>query len=108
MPYTTWKNWGKRFREQVKERGETLGTVSERMECAESTVRSWTNGTREINLSDFFVLCEKAGVDPSHVLFNGAMVDAKIKQQVKELATLMDSVDVLPREFHRRKKPTKV
>lgn len=86
MEKDTWKNWGKRFRELARDNGETLATVSEKMGRAESTLRSWTNSTREINLSEFFELCASAGVNPSQVLFGGVPMDPEIKRQVGELA----------------------
>lgn len=68
--------WGQRFRDLAKERGLSLGQLAERLDRAESTVRSWTNGTRDINLSEFLELCTAAGIDPALVLFRDK-VDAK-------------------------------
>lgn len=68
--------WGARFREQAKERGLSLGQIAGKLDLAESTVRSWTNGTRDINLADFLKLCEAAEIDAALVLFAGK-VDAK-------------------------------
>ena len=64
-----WKIWGPRFRQQCRDKGLNLAKIAERLDLAESTVRSWTNGTREINLSDFFRLCSAAGIEPGEVLF---------------------------------------
>jgi transcriptional regulator with XRE-family HTH domain len=85
----TWKSWGRRFRIQIKEKGKNLAKVAERMDLAESTIRSWTNGTREINLSDFFRLCEAGGVDPAHVLFGKIGISA---EQRKALGTFIDKL----------------
>jgi len=68
--------WGRRFREYVTDKETTLADVAERIGRAESTIRSWTNGTRDINLKEFFELCDAAGLDPASVLFAGK-VDAK-------------------------------
>lgn len=68
--------WGARFREYAKKRGLSLGKVAERLEVAESTVRSWTNGTRDINLTDFVRLCDESGLDHAMILFSDK-VDAK-------------------------------
>lgn len=64
-----WKEWGLRFRERIRDKKINLRTLAERLELAESTVRSWINGNREINLSDFFRLCQAGNIDPSQVLF---------------------------------------
>lgn len=66
-----WLDWGNRFRTQIKERNLTLAQVGERMspQRVESTLRSWTNDTRKVNLLDFFEMCSAAEVDPAIVLF---------------------------------------
>ena len=64
-------DWGRRFREGSKRKGLNLRQIAERMDLAESTVRSWTNGNRDINLTDFLKLCEAAGLDPAVTLFAG-------------------------------------
>lgn len=64
-------DWGSRFRLGLKAKKLTTGQVAEKMDLAESSVRSWLNGNREINLSDFFLLCDAAGLDPATVLFAG-------------------------------------
>ncbi len=64
-----WKGWGPRFRAECRKNQITLAIVAGRLDQAESTVRSWTNGNREINLSDFFRLCAAAEIEPRLVLF---------------------------------------
>lgn len=69
--------WGKRFREFLQDKGKSLAWVAQRMPSKtkegeslnESTLRSWTNGTRKINLVDFFAICEIAEADPAVILF---------------------------------------
>jgi transcriptional regulator with XRE-family HTH domain len=63
-----WQGWGQRFRLACRVNGLTLAQVAEKMDLAESTLRSWTNGTREINLSTFFHLCAAADVSPYAIL----------------------------------------
>lgn len=65
----TWQGWGVRFRQAIRLKGLNLATVAERMDVHESSVRSWTNGHRDINLKDFFRLCDVAGIDPMPILF---------------------------------------
>lgn len=76
MKGKTTLDWGPRFRAHLKAKGKTLAQVAEAIGRAESTVRSWTNGTREINLGEFIDLCKAAGLDAALVLFTGR-VDAK-------------------------------
>ncbi len=68
MENDSWKGWGPRFKKLAKENGETLATIAEKMGLAESTLRHWTNGTREINLTDLMRMCKAARVHPSLVL----------------------------------------
>jgi transcriptional regulator with XRE-family HTH domain len=70
MPNYNWKEWGTRFRLAIADKELNLATLAERCGKAESTVRSWVNGTRDLNLKDFFLLCEKADLDPRLVLFD--------------------------------------
>lgn len=65
-PFT---DWGHRFRRECLAAGVSTREIAGRIGQAESTVRSWINGTREINLVDFARLCDAAGVNPGVVLF---------------------------------------
>ena len=67
--YKTPLNWGVRFRQAIKIHGLNLAKVAERLDVHEATVRSWTNGHRDINLSDFLKLCTAAKVEPWPILF---------------------------------------
>lgn len=72
----TVNSWGSRFREALKAQKSNLRKVAENMDVAESTVRSWTNGHRDINLNDFLRLCDAAALDPAVILF-ADQVDSK-------------------------------
>lgn len=82
MAKKAWESWGRRLREMAKDGGYTLASLGEKIHRAESTVRSWTNGTREINLSEFFELCEAAEADPSQVLFGAITMDPETQRQL--------------------------
>lgn len=89
-----WSGWGRRFRAQIKEKDLSLAAVAAKMippdsdePLAESTLRSWTNGTRNINLSDVFWLCEVAGVDPAIVLFGRPLMTDAQRRAIGELTT---------------------
>ena len=64
-----WRHWGARFRNEASRKGISTREAAARVDQAESTVRSWLNGTREVNLADFVRLCDATGIDPELVLF---------------------------------------
>jgi transcriptional regulator with XRE-family HTH domain len=68
MPKRTVLGWGPRFRYALKAKGLTVADVAEKIGRAESSVRSWLNGNREINLSEFIELCASARLEPAAVL----------------------------------------
>ena len=88
---TEWRGWGKRFRAECADRGLNLAMVAERLDLAESTLRSWTNGTREINLADFFRLCNAADVDPKSILFMPPAFVAKFTSRDEKLSLIHDA-----------------
>jgi transcriptional regulator with XRE-family HTH domain len=67
--YKTPLNWGAKYRQAIKLKGLNLASVAEKLGIHEATVRSWTNGHRNINLSDFLTLCKAGGVEPWPILF---------------------------------------
>ncbi len=83
--------WGPRFKAALFSKGKTLRDVAEKLGRAESSVRSWTNGTRLINLNEFLELCAAAGIDPAYTLFDGS-ADSKFLEigRAWEQATPME------------------
>lgn len=65
----SWKQWGARMKKHMREAQVTQDTVAERMDVTQGTIAHWIKGRREINLSDFFTFCEKAGAEPARILF---------------------------------------
>lgn len=65
----SWKEWGARMKKHMREAQITQDTVAERMAVTQGTIAHWIKGRREINLKDFFTFCEKAGAEPSRILF---------------------------------------
>lgn len=65
--------WGTRFRMALKAKDSSLAKLAghKKVNRSESALRSWTNGTRDINLAEFLQLCDAAEIDPSLVLFAG-------------------------------------
>lgn len=66
---TVYKGWGERLRRHHKARGLSARQIAERAGQAESTIRSWINGSRQISLDDFMRLCIAAEADPAEILF---------------------------------------
>lgn len=60
--------WGGRLRKHIRASGKKMGEIAELMDVAESTLRSWMNGTREINLSEFEALCAICEADSCTIL----------------------------------------
>lgn len=86
----------------AKEKGHSLASLAETLGRSESGLRSWTNGTREINLSEFFELCQVADVNPSQALFGDVPMDPDVKRQLSELAkTIIDADPAASPEYRK-------
>lgn len=64
-----WKGWPDRIRTAKKAAGMTWADVAEKVGVEEPTIRHWLNGTRNLNLEDFFSLCAAVKADPQTILF---------------------------------------
>lgn len=64
-----WKDWGKRLKQHMKDAGLTQDKVAERLGVSQGSIAHWLSGRREVNLADYFKLCEAAGADPQRTLF---------------------------------------
>ena len=77
-----WKLWGPRFRVHMRENRLSTRVVAERLRMSESALRSWLNGNRQVNVTDFFKLCDVANADPRRILFGQVGLTAAQKQAV--------------------------
>jgi len=84
-----WRHWGHRLRLHVRESRRTWGKLAEQLEVTEGTLRHWCNGTREINLTTFFSLCEKAEADPHLILFGQPYLNEESARQMGSQLTAM-------------------
>lgn len=85
-PRDPWAGWGQRLRAHVKEKRIPWEKVAARVGesgVAISTVRSWLNGTRDINLVDFFALCKAAEADPAAILFGVSSLTPEQRQLLR-------------------------
>lgn len=87
-----WTDWPIRYRNHVKEKGVRWATIAERMDTTEAGIRHWLNGTRQINLTDFFNLCDAADADPAIVLFGpGKLSDAQRKRLGAVVTSILEA-----------------
>ena len=77
-----WKLWGPRFRAHMRENRLSTRAVAERLRMSESALRSWLNGNREVNVTDFFRLCDVAKADPRRILFGQVSLTTAQKEAV--------------------------
>lgn len=87
-PPPDWRKWGARFREAVKEQEKKYDDIGATMKPprVESSIRSWTNGTRKINLVEFFELCRAADVDPAMILFGRPLMTVALQESLTGFA----------------------
>lgn len=90
-----WKSWGRRFKNAIRENGGSVVKCAEALEMSESGVRHWLNGTREINLNDFFRLCAAGGVDPCLVLFGAPLMNQELREFMNKAAASYLEADPL-------------
>lgn len=82
-------DWQKRFRAHMKRHGLSRRWLATMMTTAgrpitEGGIGHWLTGVRDVNLKDFFSLCEAAGADPMIILF-GATIHQAMSQLVPRL-----------------------
>jgi hypothetical protein len=75
-----WKIWGQRIRVHMREKRLRPITVALKLGMSEPALRSWLNGNREINLSDFVRLCVAIKADPRQMLFGSMGLSPEQKQ----------------------------
>lgn len=83
-----WEDWGKRLRAHMKTTKVTQDDVAEDMGVSQGTIAHWLNGRREVNLADFFRMCESARADPRFVLFE-TPAEIKSPPSLDELAAAL-------------------
>lgn len=111
--------WGGRLREHLKNNGETLANLAKKMRNPETgdervdvTLRSWLNGNRKINLSEFLELCIQAGADPAFILFGRPLMREDVNDHLNALVHSLGSADPTAHDAYRKqakeaKAPTK-
>jgi transcriptional regulator with XRE-family HTH domain len=88
-----WKLWGPRFRVHMRENRLSTRGLAERLRMSESALRSWLNGNREVNVTDFFRLCDVAKADPRRILFGQVGLAAAQKQALGRRVVQMLEAD---------------
>lgn len=83
MAKEDWRTWGKRFKKHAYPK-HNLESLAETLGRSAASLRHWTNGTREINLSEFIELCGAAGVDPALVLFGKPTIGEETEKRITD------------------------
>lgn len=82
MAKEDWRSWGTRFKKHAYAKNHTLESLAETLGRNASSLRHWTNGNRQINLSEFFELCAAADVDPALILFGAPIIDEDTRARI--------------------------
>lgn len=81
-----WLDWGRRLRAHVREQPDiSWAKIARDLDISEAAVRHWCNGTRDINLADFFRLCAAAKADPAQILFGRVIVTDDQRRRLGDL-----------------------
>ena len=76
----------------MREQRLSTRVLAERLRMSESALRSWLNGNREVNVTDFFTLCDVAKADPRRILFGQLSLTAAEKQALgKRLVEILET-----------------
>lgn len=87
----SWKKWGERVRAHMQDKRLRTVKVAHKLKMSEPGLRSWLNGNREINLSDFFRLCDAIEADCQQILFGRPTITAEQRKQIGEfVASVLD------------------
>ena len=105
-----WKLWGPRFRAHMRENRLSTRVLAERLRMSESALRSWLNGNREINVTDFFRLCDLARADPRRILFGQlGLTTAQRKALGQRVVEILEAdTALLPRSRQLAQSPPRV
>lgn len=92
--------WAGRLRDHLEENGQTLANLAQKIhnpktgdERAEVTLRSWLNGNRQINLTEFLELCLQAAADPAYILFGRPLMREDVTDQLNALVKTFGAAD---------------
>ena len=92
--------WRLRLKQHMKHVGVTQEKVAEAMGVTQGAVAHWLKGRREINLTEFFDLCEHAVADPEEMLFGTRSGEALVGE-LRELLETQPIGALRRRQFER-------
>lgn len=78
----SWRDWSTRLRAHLKEKPKPRGEIAAALGIGEAALRHWLNGTRNLNLEDFFRLCDAAEADPLLILFGPTPMTDEMKRRL--------------------------
>ena len=97
----SWTSWGQRIRIHMRERRLRPMKVADKLKISEPALRSWINGHREINLSDFFRLCLVIEADPHLMLFGKPSLSAEQRAKIGQfMASILEADTSLNPSYH--------
>jgi len=102
------QEWGKRFRAHMQLHRLSQESLAESLGRTQGAIGHWIRGERQINLSEFWKLCEAAGADPKLILFgqDETGLVSGIRQVLTAHPELIPGYGDLEKKL-RRKKPRK-
>lgn len=90
MPYrNNWQAWPTRFKAHYRKGGMTAGDVAGKLDITEAGLRHRLNGTRQVDLPEFFQMCAAIDADPIEILFGGLPLS---DEQMASLGQAMHSI----------------
>lgn len=79
-------DWSDRLDAHVRGKGLLWSNIALAMGKTDGSIRHWRNGHRDINLKDFFELCNAAEAAPDVILFGGPVMTPQ------SIAALSDAI----------------
>ena len=100
------KDWAKRFRHHMGIHGQSQESLGEVLGVTQGAIGHWLRGRNQINLSDFWRLCEAAGAEPKLILFgsNNPALVSEVRQVLEAHPELMPNYRQFERGIGKAKK----
>lgn len=90
MPYRdVWKGWPARFKAHYRKHHMRASDVAEKLAITEAALRHRLNGTRQVDLAEFFAMCAAVEANPLEILFGGLPLS---DEQMASLGQAMHSL----------------
>lgn len=103
------KGWEQRFRAHMRLHKLSQERLGSDLDVSQGAIGHWLRGFREINLAEFWRLCEAAGANPKLILFGveNEPLTESIRQTLAAHPELIPSYPRFEKSLHRKKKTRK-